>query len=145
MFVHIAFSCSLLFFFFFKQKTAYEMRISDWSSDVCSSDLVWALGLDTCTAWFAFFRHAPGFEGLTLKRPANSPESEKMHNDDYHLPGGNGDVARLIIRSMIPDALPTGDVFDVADKRMDYADRKGTRLNSSHYCASRLQYSDCIT
>src|SRR3546814_4404294 len=32
----IFFGC---FFFFFKQKTAYEMRISDWSSDVCSSDL----------------------------------------------------------------------------------------------------------
>src|SRR3546814_10175058 len=35
--------CRLLvlwFFFFFKQKTAYEMRISDWSSDVCSSDLI---------------------------------------------------------------------------------------------------------
>src|SRR3546814_2903478 len=37
--------CSLVYticmyiFFFFKQKTAYEMRISDWSSDVCSSDL----------------------------------------------------------------------------------------------------------
>src|SRR3546814_16261949 len=35
--------CSMVFivflFFFFKQKTAYEMRISDWSSDVCSSDL----------------------------------------------------------------------------------------------------------
>src|SRR3546814_2294824 len=30
---------SLFLFFFFKQKTAYEMRISDWSSDVCSSDL----------------------------------------------------------------------------------------------------------
>src|SRR3546814_7382180 len=29
----------ILYFFFFKQKTAYEMRISDWSSDVCSSDL----------------------------------------------------------------------------------------------------------
>src|SRR3546814_3845249 len=29
----------VLFLFFFKQKTAYEMRISDWSSDVCSSDL----------------------------------------------------------------------------------------------------------
>src|SRR3546814_5875968 len=28
-----------VFFFFFRQKTAYEMRISDWSSDVCSSDL----------------------------------------------------------------------------------------------------------
>src|SRR3546814_9486908 len=36
-----------LFFFFFKQKTAYEMRISDWSSDVCSSDLanlIWPIG-----------------------------------------------------------------------------------------------------
>src|SRR3546814_20210397 len=31
-------------FFFFKQKTAYEMRISDWSSDVCSSDLVYVYG-----------------------------------------------------------------------------------------------------
>src|SRR3546814_21141203 len=31
--------CGSLFLFFFKQKTAYEMRISDWSSDVCSSDL----------------------------------------------------------------------------------------------------------
>src|SRR3546814_6129275 len=33
----------LFFFFFFKQKTAYEMRISDWSSDVGSSDLLWFL------------------------------------------------------------------------------------------------------
>src|SRR3546814_6642562 len=32
--------CFLFLFFFFKQKTAYEMRISDWSSDVCSSDLL---------------------------------------------------------------------------------------------------------
>src|SRR3546814_8439523 len=34
--------CVIVFvlFFFFKQKTAYEMRISDWSSDVCSSDLL---------------------------------------------------------------------------------------------------------
>src|SRR3546814_20434545 len=33
-------------FFFFKQKTAYEMRISDWSSDVCSSDLLAEQGPD---------------------------------------------------------------------------------------------------
>src|SRR3546814_8058312 len=32
-------SCLMMCFCFFKQKTAYEMRISDWSSDVCSSDL----------------------------------------------------------------------------------------------------------
>src|SRR3546814_7141552 len=37
--------CSCLrVFFFFKQKTAYERRISDWSSDVCSSDLVTRFG-----------------------------------------------------------------------------------------------------
>src|SRR3546814_2562559 len=40
---HYVFHCNsvilVLFVFFFKQKTAYEMRISDWSSDVCSSDL----------------------------------------------------------------------------------------------------------
>src|SRR3546814_4624178 len=33
------YDCWYVIFFFFKQKTAYEMRISDWSSDVCSSDL----------------------------------------------------------------------------------------------------------
>src|SRR3546814_6371244 len=38
-----------MFFFFFKQKTAYEMRISDWSSDVGSSDLRRALGLEQAT------------------------------------------------------------------------------------------------
>src|SRR3546814_10337440 len=38
LFIHFCFYV-LLLFFFFKQKTAYEMRISDWSSDVCSSDL----------------------------------------------------------------------------------------------------------
>src|SRR3546814_17776288 len=37
--------CLFLYFFLFKQKTAYEMRISDWSSDVCSSDLrSWRIG-----------------------------------------------------------------------------------------------------
>src|SRR3546814_830331 len=37
----LVFVCDIVIvFFFFKQKTAYEMRISDWSSDVCSSDLV---------------------------------------------------------------------------------------------------------
>src|SRR3546814_5004411 len=35
----VAFLWVIFGFFFFKQKTAYEMRISDWSSDVCSSDL----------------------------------------------------------------------------------------------------------
>src|SRR3546814_3634966 len=36
---YVCLSPCIFCFFFFKQKTAYEMRISDWSSDVCSSDL----------------------------------------------------------------------------------------------------------
>src|SRR3546814_10450180 len=39
--------CKCFGFFFFKQKTAYEMRISDWSSDVCSSDLIRSMTVRT--------------------------------------------------------------------------------------------------
>src|SRR3546814_3372652 len=39
LFMTVGLLLVLVVFFFFKQKTAYEMRISDWSSDVCSSDL----------------------------------------------------------------------------------------------------------
>src|SRR3546814_7131151 len=47
--------------FFFKQKTAYEMRISDWSSDVCSSDLAHhPLGKDE---WVKLFRKTFKFMG----------------------------------------------------------------------------------
>src|SRR3546814_7844968 len=44
--------------FFFKQKTAYEMRISDWSSDVCSSDLARTVGEPELVA--RDMRHRPG-------------------------------------------------------------------------------------
>src|SRR3546814_8557651 len=44
-------------FFFFKQKTAYEMRISDWSSDVCSSDL---------RPWLALAVRKEAIENLTV-------------------------------------------------------------------------------
>src|SRR3546814_9540117 len=49
-------------FFFFKQKTAYEMRISDWSSDVCSSD---------------------------LEQPASRPVDRLQHFLDQDLAGGD--------------------------------------------------------
>src|SRR3546814_280426 len=42
--------------FFFKQKTAYEMRISDWSSDVCSSDLRWKPHRGRCLGEVCRFR-----------------------------------------------------------------------------------------
>src|SRR3546814_4469511 len=50
MYVHrlfLYFHVYLFYVFFFKQKTAYEMRISDWSSDVCSSDLIFNFDVPT--------------------------------------------------------------------------------------------------
>src|SRR3546814_11933843 len=51
-----------LFFFFFKQKTAYEMRISDWSSDVCSSDLKDGNPLNSEAQIAALFKKDAGIE-----------------------------------------------------------------------------------
>src|SRR3546814_13971390 len=61
-------------FFFFKQKTAYEMRISDWSSDVCSSDLS-ATRRNAASVWTRrkrLFRKKP-WSGTACFRPR--PES----------------------------------------------------------------------
>src|SRR3546814_7132279 len=52
------------YFFFFKQKTAYEMRISDWSSDVCSSDLAGIALLFAIPAGFAGFQAAHALGSL---------------------------------------------------------------------------------
>src|SRR3546814_8089637 len=58
-------------FFFFKQKTAYEVRISDWSSDVCSSDLQ--------SISRRFQRRSPAFEVLTWSRsPSRMAESRPI-------------------------------------------------------------------
>src|SRR3546814_12121352 len=53
-----------MLFFFFKQKTAYEMRISDWSSDVCSSDL---------PPHRPDFGQAGEFPGQLREHPVNQP------------------------------------------------------------------------
>src|SRR3546814_10332072 len=56
------------FFFFFKQKTAYEMRISDWSSDVCSSDLIGGLNGEVrraCSGIGAFAIARRSLNGMT--------------------------------------------------------------------------------
>ncbi|MFT4196358.1 MAG: NAD(P)-binding protein [Pseudoxanthomonas sp.] len=100
---------------------------------------VWCLGSDMASAWFAFFRYAPGFEGLGLRRPEGSPESEEHRRDDFHLPAGNSDMARLIVRSLIPDALPAGSACDVETARVDYAtlDRPGQ--------ATRIRLSSIVT
>src|SRR3546814_7724488 len=59
------FSFFAFLFFFFKQKTAYEMRISDWSSDVCSSDLAGALDADN---WRAGIWNIAGYSHTQYRR-----------------------------------------------------------------------------
>src|SRR3546814_16130206 len=95
----------LCFFFFFKQKTAYEMRISDWSSDVCSSDLdqralvvgTAVLGshlLECHRTWIrggeadgpAAWRHgAPGLAG-GIARAALAEQSTELHQPGHEMP-----------------------------------------------------------
>src|SRR3546814_2959220 len=55
LFFVVAFVCTMLIVLF-KQKTAYEMRISDWSSDVCSSDLSTALRVSSIEAFCGRFK-----------------------------------------------------------------------------------------
>src|SRR3546814_8196717 len=64
----------LFFMFLFKQKTAYEMRISDWSSDVCSSDLAVALRIVCARAGGRRLVAVVGVDGKT--RPAIGRRSE---------------------------------------------------------------------
>src|SRR3546814_4009541 len=76
-------SCfSIFFFFFFKQKTAYELRISDWSSDVCSSDLVFGGGQGDhssfCEARSSAVAVGEAVEApVGVEDPSPSPSSEQ--------------------------------------------------------------------
>src|SRR3546814_18208846 len=76
----------LVIFFFFNQKTAYEMRISDWSSDVCSSDLVAVL------AEFAVLAALHVKTGVEVERAATAVE---LRAQSLSLPGDQIDTVAL--------------------------------------------------
>src|SRR3546814_8701458 len=102
--------------FFFKQKTAYEMRISDWSSDVCSSDL-FEVDADTET------------------RSVLDIKEQDVYMGDMPLMTQNGTfivngTERVIVSQM---HRSPGVLFDHdRGKTHSSGDRKSTRLNSSH-------------
>src|SRR3546814_10348101 len=88
----------LLDIFFFKQKTAYEMRISDWSSDVCSSDLM-SVSLDGFVAdadgqkdWL--FTAVPDVGG-------RKSFSERNRGKDLHGVSANGEIGRASCRERV--------------------------------------------
>src|SRR3546814_9649290 len=65
----------VVFFFFFKQKTAYEMRISDWSSDVCSSDLSFVFTAAFCSASRESSLRASTLKSVRTRRSVPSSQS----------------------------------------------------------------------
>src|SRR3546814_3800806 len=112
--------CCIVFVFCFKQKTAYDLRISDWSSDVCSSDL------DATAAFQAFVNERPVIM-----------ECYSMSGDwDYLLRVVAVDVAdyeRFLMRVLLghPSVATASSHFALSQTKY-ITDRKSTRLNSSH-------------
>src|SRR3546814_7666291 len=91
----------MLSFFFFKQKTAYEMRISDWSSDVCSSDLhskAWLYGLRSrgCAGMALLRYQQAGGDGSLRQRGGGHVPDRLAH---LAAIGQQGHCGRLPVRS----------------------------------------------
>ena len=81
---------------------------------------VWCLSKTACSAWFAYFRYAPGFATLGVERAPYSPESPQSAAADFHLPAGNSDLARLMVRELVPQSLPQGTWQSLETTRVRY-------------------------
>src|SRR3546814_48896 len=76
----------VFYFYFFKQKTAYDMRISDWSSDVCSSDLCRpGMDLDDFRTYWKNV-HGPLASGITAIRRYEQDHLARTENADGSQP-----------------------------------------------------------
>src|SRR3546814_10200848 len=116
------------------QKTAYEVHISDWSSDVCSSDLLLGQeGEDLVQARrgdldFVYASNPPILDqrlAAGIKREGETRDTMRRCRDD-RAAGGEafGDLRDLRRERQIPNAAGPAD--------QKHPDRKSTRLNSSH-------------
>src|SRR3546814_8948576 len=94
------------FFFFFKQKTAYEMRISDWSSDVCSSDLSIHAGLWTSAALNAPPQNVPVLRTRLTALEAKFGFDPKGHTGKA-LTHALTQLPHDLVTAFTPDSLET--------------------------------------
>src|SRR3546814_10770767 len=133
-----------LLFFFFKQKTAYEMRISDWSSDVCSSDLRFRFGVRFVTAK-AHLADDPADAALHIAAGMRDAPVPRARQYRCQMRGfGRRQLCRRMMEVGLRRRLDTVDAgTEFGDVEIDLEnallrpqcfdqDRKSTRLNSSH-------------
>src|SRR3546814_10428564 len=132
----------LVLFFFFKQKTAYEMRISDWSSDVCSSDLDHADaiaavdGVDVLFVGPADLRLA-----LATEQISGKPDFEGATNRVVAAARRHGKRAGILVRDhrMIDKLQETGFSCFAVDSDIDTL-RDGYRRVSFSKSITRKSY-----
>src|SRR3546814_1540386 len=124
-------------FFFFKQKTAYEMRISDWSSDVCSSDLPVKLAADAAEMRGKIAAHKPPKGALDIKGgPGGLVDLEfamqvtQLVSGRCHDPNISAALACMKAAELVPPEVI--DAHGLLARMLVMLDRKSTRLNSSH-------------
>src|SRR3546814_9918589 len=118
------------FVFFFKQKTAYEMRISDWSSDVCSSDLETGFQAEFDIGDLFLSAYLIGTEIGTL---AGGGRRGELASRGYAACGIGAFKQRRVWRACA--VAPARDDVQqriITQPVVQTEDRKSTRLNSSH-------------
>src|SRR3546814_6683346 len=81
-------------FLFFKQKTAYDMRISDWSSDVCSSDLKWRPVDEPAGA--AQERRQMVRGDRELEQPESECRNQCFRGARHAIAGAGGEIAQAV-------------------------------------------------
>src|SRR3546814_9230021 len=135
MCLDFGFRCSVNFFFVFKQKTAYEMRISDWSSDVCSSDLAASIfrSLVAVQLQSRSGLHAAAHQGC-----GGRAARLEWRREGLALAISLQGIAHLVLAGSgkspigLYEALHHRDNQPARLRRWHALDRKSTRLNSSH-------------
>ena len=92
-----------------------------------SHDL-FCVGIEAVPAWLCYTAGDdydeygyPGFEGMNLGGPQGRGNSEKPDPYIFHFPDGNASIARLLVRSLIPEAVPGHTMEDVVTARVDYS------------------------
>src|SRR3546814_9218318 len=105
-------------FFFFKQKTAYEMRISDWSSDVCSSDLLSGEGM---VAPVAALRRVAERQKEALVTAREVLQAQVAPGREAQWLARQVADRHLVVQCdlLLDEALVVEDVGDPRDRRLD--------------------------